>query len=436
MTNKVYVLDTSVLIANPSAMLHFTDCTVLIPIIVLNELDNLKKHSDDVGKNARVAIRKIDEISDKGDISTGVLIDSTLVKVDATYYDISNPIFAGFGNPTYGDTQILACAYFNHLENHSDEVVLVSNDINLRIKAKSRGMDAIAYKGENAQFNDLYSGVKTIVNGQLGLDIQAKGFIDPTSYDLELNPNECVAFTNDDNDTIAMARKVAPDKLKLIKKHYPWGLSAKNKEQQFAIDMIMDKSIDLVTLTGSAGTGKTICALAAALELVLSRKEYDKLIIYRPIVPVGADIGYIPGTVEEKLAPWFQAIMDNFEVLFSSKGNKDWRRNLEMYQKKGIIEMNAITYIRGRSIPNAIILLDESQNINKNDIKSILTRSGENSKFLLVGDVSQQDLHSLDPTNNGLTYVIDKFKSDELAGHITFINGERSRLATKAAEIL
>jgi PhoH-like ATPase len=198
----------------------------------------------------------------------------------------------------------------------------------------------------------------------------------------------------------------------------------------------MDRNIDLITLIGKAGTGKSLIVLATALELVLNKKEYDKFIIYRPIQPVGNDIGYLPGTMEEKLAPWFTAIMDNFEMLFATKNGGDWKRNLEMYQKNGRIEMEAITYIRGRSIPNAIILVDECQNLTKEDVKTILTRAGEGTKIILTGDIEQIDNSLLDATSNGLTHVIEKFKDSELAGHVTFTQGERSKLATKAAEIL
>ena len=198
----------------------------------------------------------------------------------------------------------------------------------------------------------------------------------------------------------------------------------------------MDKNVDLVTLIGRAGSGKTLIALASALELVCQRKEYEKLIVYRPIQPVGNDIGYLPGTMEEKLAPWFQAIMDNFEILFSNKHGNNWQQDLEMYQKKGRIEMEAITYIRGRSIPNAIILIDEAQNLTKEEVKTVLTRAGENTKIILTGDLDQIDSNFLDATSNGLVHVIERFRDSGLAGHVSFVQGERSRLATLAAEIL
>jgi PhoH-like ATPase len=434
---KTYILDTSTLVYDPCAYKQFPDSTVIIPIAVLNELDKLKKGSSEASRNARVAIRLLDEICAVGDISLGILLDdNVMLKVDANYIDLADISYRSFGDPTYGDTQILACAYVNWVQNH--ETTLVSNDINLRVKAKSRGIDAEAHEGTKFSLSDLYSGTQVIVDEEVGLDLQQQGIIDPRRYGLHLNANECVLFENERGDGIAMGRKVAHDKLKVIKKSYPWNIAARNKEQSFAIDLIMDRNVDLVTLIGRAGTGKSLVVLATALELVLSRKEYERFIIYRPIQPVGNDIGYLPGTMEEKLAPWFTAIMDNFEMLFSTKnGNgNDWRRELEIYQKKGRIEMEAITYIRGRSIPNSIILVDECQNLSKDDVKTILTRAGENTKIILTGDIEQIDNSVLDATSNGLTHVIEKFKDSDLAGHITFTQGERSKLASKAAEIL
>lgn len=788
---KVYILDTSVLIDDPSAYKHFVDSDVIIPIVVVNELDKKKTFVGESGRNARVCCRLLDQISNIGNISTGVLLDDNiLLKVDSTYYDLEQ--FKGFGDPSYADTRILVSAYIAHLQDPEHNVTLVSNDINLRIKAKARGIDAESHEGPKCSLSDLYAGNQVILDEDAGLDLQKKGFIDPELYGITLNPNECAFFKDSTGGGIALARKVDKNKLKLIKKNYPWNLSSRNKEQSFAIDMIMDKSIDLVTLIGRAGTGKSLVALAAALELVINRKEYEKFIIYRPIQPVGSDIGFLPGpqpidakiatpngwttmgeiqpndnvigsdgkskkvikifpkgekevfkvifsdgsfteccedhlwytttikesqrkgglgsvkslkeiresiktyktqinnhkiplinpvsftykeniinpyimgvllgdgtlsekysvyftssdeqitknceemlpsnmmcniksitknsknyslimsdninrihrtdniftreikslglqglkshnkfipndykynsiesrlallqglmdtdgfvskdgsdvsysttsnllaedvqfivqslggiakinnktsiyeydgeektinskvvsislppnmcpfrldrkinryksrkydlcrmivdityvgiketkcilvesedhlyatdyfilthnTMEEKLAPWFQAIMDNFETLFQTKNGGDWRRELEMYQKKGRIEMEAITYVRGRSIPNAIILLDECQNLTKEDVKTVLTRAGEGTKIILTGDIEQIDNSVLDVTSNGLTYVIEKFKGSDLAGHITFTQGERSKLATLASEIL
>jgi PhoH-like ATPase len=431
---KTYVLDTSALIHNPNLWKHFPHCDLVIPMAVLEELDKLKKYSDEVGRNARVCIRFLDKISDMGDISTGVLLENdALLRVDATYTDISD---GRYGDPHYGDSKIIACLVATNESHPERDVSLISNDFNLRIKAKSRSIDAAAHEGDRPSLTDLYSGMQVITDEELGLELQQQTTIDPRLYGLNLHPNECVLFQDSAEGGIAMARKVAFDKLKLIKKVYPWNISARNKEQSFAIDLMMDKSIDLVTLIGRAGTGKSLMALAASLELVISKREYDKLIIYRPIQSVGKDIGFLPGDMSEKLAPWFQAIMDNFELLFNNKIGSDWKRDLEMFQKKGRIEMEAITFIRGRSIPNAIILVDECQNLSKEDVKTILTRAGENTKIVLTGDIEQIDNDKLDATSNGLTHVIEKFKDTEFAGHITLTQGERSRLASKAAEIL
>lgn len=432
-----YVLDTSVLINNPSAYKLFPNSNIIIPIAVLNELDNLKKLPNEAGRHARVSIKLLDEISERGDISTGILLeDDILIKVDANYYDADNPQVAGFGKASYGDTQILICAYMNSLGLPDKDLVLVSNDINLRVKAKSRGIEAQACKDNNVSISDLYSGLQHINNEDAGMELQQNGVIDPKKYDLQLYPHQCVMFQNEFGDGIAMARQHNHDQIKLIKKTIPWGIHSRNEEQSFAIDLLMDKKVPLVTFTGKAGCGKSLIALAAGLELVCNRKDYDKLVIYRPIQPVGNDIGYIPGTMEEKLAPWFQAIMDNLEVLLSVKNGDHWHKELDMFQRKGKIEMDAMTYIRGRSIPNAIILIDEAQNISKENIKTILTRAGENTKVVLTGDLEQIDNSALDATDNGLTYVIEKFKNSDLAGHITFTKGERSKLATVASEIL
>jgi PhoH-like ATPase len=432
---RTYILDTSALIYDPIAYKQFSGHNVIIPITVLNELDKLKKGASEAAKNARVAIRLLDEVSAKGDISTGILLDDDIMlKIDTNHVDLSEAPFNSFGDPTYGDTQILACAYLNWMHDH--DAVLVSNDINLRIKAKARGIDAEAHQGEKCSLSELYSGAQTVIDEEAGLDLQRQGYLDPTLYNLTLHPHECVLFKDTHGNGIAMGRKISENKIKIVKKFCPWDISSRNAEQAFAIDLIMDKRVDLVTLIGRAGTGKSLVVLATALELVLNRREYDKFIIYRPIQPVGNDIGYLPGTMEEKLAPWFHAIMDNFELLFDSKNGTDWKRELEMYQKKGKIEMEAITYIRGRSIPNAIILVDECQNLSQEEVKTILTRAGEGTKIILTGDIEQIDNLVLDATDNGLTHVIEKFKHSELAGHVTLTQGERSRLASLAADIL
>ena len=434
---KQYVLDTSVLIFDPNTIKSFPDCEIVIPICVLNELDKLKKFAGETGKNARVAIRLIDEIANLGDISVGVLLDNdALVKVDTTYIDTTKEPYIGLGDAQYGDTQILACAMNNWFMNPDHDVVLVSNDIALRIKCLARGIEAESHDNKTGSTSDLYSGIQVICNEDAGAALAQDGNIDPRCFNIQMNLNENVIFADDEGNEITYGRKVSTNKIKQLTKRYPWNLSARNIEQHFAIDCILDKNIDLVTLVGTAGTGKSIIALAACLELVLSKREYDKLIIYRPIEPVGNDIGFLPGSAEEKLGPWFSATLDNLQVLFSNKTGGDWKRDLDMYISKEKISMEAFTYIRGRSIPNAIILIDECQNISKQDMKTLLSRSGEGTKVLLLGDVDQVDNSALNAIDNGLSHVIEQFQNCEFAAHVTLTQGERSRLATRAAEIL
>lgn len=425
---KTYILDTSAIVQDPQLYNNFENSDVIIPITVLDELDKLKKQSNEAGKNARVASRLLDGISDVGDISTGIVLDKDiLLKIDLKDYEY-------IGNSLYGDTRIIACAKHYHDLGH--ETHLVSNDINLRIRAKAIGMAAEPYNKCNSSLSDIFAGIQTIENDDAGADILNDGLIDPEIYGITVVPNECVVFTDEFSKEIAISKATSANQLKLIRKSYPWDISPRNKEQACAIDLIMDPKIPLVTLIGKAGCGKTLITLASALELVLNKNQYDKLVIYRPIQPVGNDIGYLPGTLEEKLEPWFQAVMDNFEILFSGSHGDKWKVTFEAAKKRDRIQMEALTYIRGRSIPNAIILIDEAQNLSKEEAKTILTRAGENTKIILTGDIEQIDNSSLDALNNGLTYVIDNFKDSELAGHITFVKGERSKLATQASIIL
>lgn len=429
MTRTKYVLDTSALITDPNVFKSFKESDICFPITVLEELDKLKKQPGEVGKNARVSIRMLEELCNLGDINAGVKLDNgIMVNIDIGDYKTA-------GDALYGDTRILACAL--HLQKETiNKVVLVSNDINLRVRARAMGLDAQGYQKEGAKVSDLYQGISYVSDAVAGQDLLTLGSIFGETYGHKFMPNECLIFQNEAGEELARGKQLENGNIKLIKKIYPWSLSPRNKEQEFAIDLLMDKDIPLVSLVGMAGTGKTLCALAAALELVLEKRVYNKVVIYRPIQPVGADIGYIPGTESEKLEPWFRAIMDNFEVLFSSKGGSNWRLSFEAAKHKEKIQMEAITYIRGRSIPNALMIIDECQNISREEMKTILTRVGDGTKIVLLGDVEQIDSRHLDATNNGLSMVIEKFKSSALSGHITFTQGERSELASYAASIL
>jgi PhoH-like ATPase len=428
---KIFVLDTSVLVYDPKSYLSFAKNDVIIPITVLDELDKIKKFANESGKNARVAIRNLDNISNLGEIHTGIQIENdTVIKIDVSAYDAVSL------DPTYGDGKILACA-IKIKEHTGSEVILVSRDINLRIRAKAFGLVAQDYEKDNITSNDLYNGIRTVDNDGAGKKLLSTGIINIYKELNDMYPNEYVNFIGKHSKGISLGKRVG-DQIKLVKSNSPWGLQLKNKEQFCAVDLMMDMNIPLVSLTGKSGGGKTLVAIASALEMVLSKKIYDNFMIFRPTYTIGEGLGFLPGTLEAKIEPLFGAIGDAFSFLFPSKTKKNdgWNSQLFQYIDNGTIQKNPISYLRGRSIHNAFILIDEAQNISKDEIKAILTRCGEGTKIVLTGDPDQIDAPVLDATNNGLSYVVEKFKSSELAGSICFIKGERSALATLASEIL
>lgn len=430
MTRDILVLDTSVLVHNPAAYKDFTKSNVVIPITVLEELDKLKKLPNDAGKNARVAIRNLDAISNLGEIHTGITIDcDILLSVDASNY-------GSVGDVGYGDNRILACAL--NLKN-TGKITVVSRDINLRIRAKALGLLAADYDKGDAKSEELFQGYRTVDNEEAGNALKEAGIISIKDYEEldDMFPNEYVSFVGKRGKGISLGRKVGKQ-IRVVKDIAPWGLELRNREQLCAADLIMDMNVPLVTLVGRSGGGKTLCALACALEMVLNKRQYESLIIYRPMQPVGAEVGFLPGLLEDKLSVWFAPIDDAFALLFSDKTRKKdgWKTQLHQYLENGAIQKNALTYIRGRSIPNSLILIDESQNLTCEEAKAILTRAGVGSRIIMNGDIEQIDNKYLDTTNNGLSYVIEKFKRSELSGHITFNKGERSQLATIASEIL
>lgn len=426
-----YVIDTSVFAHDPRVIYEFKGSDVIIPITVLDELDKIKKLSNAAGKNARVTIRLLDDICSKANVTKPIRLEGNInLRLDARQYQVK----VG-DDATYGDNKILACAQAYLTKFKDRETILVSRDINLRIRAKTLGLGAQNYEKGGRNLSDLYTGYQTIVDTKIGVTLRDSGFYDLLNTKLRIQPNECVQINDDSGVGIAIGRRIG-DRLRVIQNQNPWGLEARNREQAYAINMLLDPKLPLVSLIGLAGSGKTLMSVGSALEMVLERKKFDKLIVYRPIQPMGNDIGYLPGSLSEKLEPWMGAVMDSFEYLFSSKSKEKWQMMMDMYCEKGRIEMNALTYIRGRSIPNAFILIDEAQNLSKEEIKTILTRAGHGTKIVLTGDIEQIDNHNLDAINNGLSYVVEKFRTSELAGHVTFSKGERSPLATEAAKIL
>jgi PhoH-like ATPase len=435
---NLYILDTSVFITDPYAIDSFEAAEVVLPITILEELDKLKKSPAEVGRNARVAIKYLDELTSIGDVVQGVWLQPSKVK-----FRIDSIDRGAIGkDASYGDSQILACAaYFK--ETCGRPVVVVSKDINLRVRAKALGLAAEDYNSSSTTTSELYKGYKEVVHTPLGNRLQTNGFVELSEFErkteVSLHENELLLINNAKGEGLSIGRRMG-NKVNLIKPATPWGLAARNKEQGFLIDLLMDTSIPLVSVIGRAGSGKSLISLACCLELVLEKRLYKKLLICRPIQTIGNELGFLPGTMEEKIAPYYTAISDSFAFLFQNKANRSnpdaWKEQLFQYTDSGVIQQEPLTYMRGRSIPDALILLDEAQNLSKDEIKAILTRAGEGTKIILTGDVEQIDNRFLDAMNNGLTHVIDKFQSSHIAGHITLMKCERSELAEAAAELL
>tara|TARA_Y100000310_G_scaffold341616_1_gene441353 strand:- start:9296 stop:10618 length:1323 start_codon:yes stop_codon:yes gene_type:complete len=440
MIKKTYVLDTSVYLSDFRSFYSYGHNDIAIPLIVLEEIDRHKKRPNGLGLNARQIIRILDNLRDEGCLHQGVRISKGKGMAFAVSPDL-NELPVGY-DANIADHQIIASALTLKKKNKNKKVILVSNDINLRIKCDAIGIKAEAYVADNVikDGTELYSGVKKILVDEQIIDRFYEGekiYVENLSISISLYPNQFVMFVSSSNNKKTALTKFVNihEPFKKILEHKPdssWGISPKNKEQNFAIDLLQDDNIPVVSLIGKAGSGKTLCALAAGLEQVMgSDPKYKRLIVSRPIMPMGKDIGYLPGSMEEKMSVWLAPIQDNLRFLFA---NDDLM--LESYMDKGVIEIEALTYIRGRSIQNAFIIVDECQNLTRHEVKTILTRVGENTKIVLTGDIEQIDNVNLDENSNGLVHVIEKLKEYDISGHITFLKGERSKVATLSAKVL
>jgi len=441
MAKKIYVLDTSVYLTDYNSVFSYGNNDIYVPLVVLEELDQNKKRPNGVGANARGIIRALDALREKGNFQKGVRIQKGRGLIFTKAPDLSE-LPAGY-DPSIADHQIIATALTLQREFTTRKVILVSNDINLRIKCDAIGLSAEGYKTENViqQRSELYGGfTKLLVDDQVidrfysGEDIQ---LFNVTEGSPELYPNQFVMLVSSSNEKkTAITRFIDENtpfkKIPQHKESDGWGIAPKNKEQNFALELLLDTAVPVVSLIGKAGSGKTLCAIAAGLQQIMGPEaQYNRLIVSRPVQPMGKDLGYLPGTMEEKMAPWLAPIQDNLRFLFG-----DDNLMLESYREKGIIEVEALTYIRGRSIQNAYIIIDECQNLTRHEIKTILTRVGEGTKIVLTGDIEQIDNVNIDETTNGLTYAIEKLKFYDITGHITFIKGERSKVATLSAQTL
>jgi PhoH-like ATPase len=436
---KVFVLDTNVLLHDPRAIFSFEENDVVIPIVVIEELDKFKKGIDEIGRNARQVSRILDEYRQKGKLSQGVKLEGggdLWVELNHQSPErLPNELIA-----TKADNRILATAL--NLKHDDLPVVLVTKDTNLRIKADALGLRAEDYESDMITLDELYSGEKELMVDPGAIDeFYAKGELppaDPNPY-----PNQFALIKNSANPSQTALARYNQQKRALVPilgtKHGVWGITARNKQQQFALDLLLNDDIRLVTLVGRAGTGKTLLALAAGLEKTIEARAFQRLVVSRPVFPLGKDIGFLPGDIEEKLRPWMQPIRDNLDFLMGASavaGRAKGKKDLQSLFDLGMIEVEPLTYIRGRSMPNQYLIVDEAQNLTPHEIKTIITRAGEGTKVVLTGDPYQIDNPYIDSSSNGLTFVVDRFKEEPIAGHITLVKGERSDLAELAATLL
>ncbi len=438
---KVFVLDTNVLLHNPKAIFSFEDNDVVIPIVVIEELDRFKKGIDEMGRNARQVSRILDEYRRKGKLSQGVALEgggNLCVELNHQSPEHLPPELVSIK----ADNRILATALNLCHAQEALPVILVTKDTNLRIKADALGLRAEDYESDRVTIDELYTGAHE-------MDVSEKE-IEAFYENNELRPTDPIFFPNafallknTANPTQTALARYSRQKHSFVPiigaKHGVWGIHARNKEQQYAFDLLLNDEIRLVTLVGRAGTGKTLVALAAGLEKTIESRTFQRLVVSRPVFPLGKDIGFLPGDIDEKLRPWMQPIRDNLEFLMGAsstlargKGRKDIQSLFDL----GMIEVEPLTYIRGRSMPGQYLIVDEAQNLTPHEIKTIITRAGEGTKIVLTGDPYQIDNPYIDSSSNGLTFVVERFKDESIAGHITLVKGERSDLAELAATLL
>ncbi len=452
---KTFVLDTNILLHTPQALFVFDDNPVVIPLAVIEEIDDQKRRQDEIGRNAREVSRLLDDLRKKGDLSQGVPLPSGgSLRIEVNHYDWQElPDCLDVLDAGKPDNRILAVALNLSRKDQNGKVTLVSKDLNLRVKADVLGVKSDDLYSDKVDFRTLYSGQTELSVDRDQLDAFYQNKQLPISGN-GLWPNQFVILKCADNPSNSgLARHTTQELVPLVVQSTPdcFGLRPKNKEQGFALELLLDEQVKIVTLAGGAGTGKTLLALAAGLEQVLETNHFDKLLVTRPVIPLdGQDLGFLPGDKMDKIRPWMQPIFDNLEYLFHSPqarsvpGIKNARArdredlvDIENYLNfAGRIELEALSFIRGRSIARRFIIVDEAQNCTAHAVKSLLTRVGEGSKIVFTGDVEQIDHPYLDSASNGLTMLIEKLKETALSGHITLQKGERSAVAELGAKLL
>jgi PhoH-like ATPase len=432
---KNYVLDANILLYDPASIFNFADNTVIIPVGVLEEIDRFKRETTDRGYNARAVARKLDTLRTQQSLIAGVdLPGGGLLKV---YCEPGRPLEGGHTN---GDVELLRVARAVQQAEPDKPTVIVSKDINLRIRADVLGLPAEDYESDRVVLSDLESGeVELTVEPQV-LEALARDAQVPLPNGMPSRANEYVLLHAAGNAKSTALARVSPEADRLITLQAPprgvCGVRPRNKEQYYAIDALLDEHLQLVTLLGKAGTGKTLLAIAAAMHTTLEHKQYRGILVARPVVPLGRDIGYLPGEIEAKLEPWMKPIADTIDYLLDSAGSIRGHKDSTSLLGSNLIEIQPLTYIRGRSIANRYVVIDEAQNLTPLEVKTVITRIGQSAKVVLTGDLYQIDNPYVDANSNGFSHLINRFRGQACAAHVTLRKGERSPLAELAANLL
>jgi len=437
---KTFILDTNVLLHDPNAIFKFEDNDLIIPIYVIEEIDTFKRDSNERGRNARAVSRVIDAQRGRGSLAQGVSIGDQGGTL-RVYVPARRPELAMALRPSSGDHAILQAAIELRDQSPEQPTIFVTLDVNLRIRADAFGLVTEVYENQAVDIEHLDTGIVELPITSDEMDsFFAHGGLEPSGKD-QLYSNLSVLLRDDSpKQRTALGRyNVAEKRVRALQvpKEGIMGVRPRNKEQTYALDLLMDDSVRLVTLVGKAGTGKTLLALAAGLKRTLEDGVYTRLLVSRPIMPLGRDLGYLPGAVEEKLNPWMQPIYDNLDFLLVAGGAR--RRGLKGIDDLfagGQVQVEPLTYIRGRSLPAQYVIVDEAQNLTPHEVKTIVTRCGEGTKIVLTGDPYQIDNPYVDSATNGLTVAAVRLRGENLVGHIMLSRGERSELANLAANKL
>ncbi len=435
---KTFILDTNVLLFDPSAINKFGKNKVFIPLVVIEELDRFKKDQSENGRNARYFARLVDELREEGSLVKGVNLPNggtlqiSILREPATKH-------AGI-DLTINDNLILANALY--LKEQGEDTTLITKDINLRLKGDALGLNSEDYETSEITIEELYSGQRNFeIAAERLTEFEQNRFLPLEEEERkQFYPNEYLIIHEEGNPQRRQLGRYYAKKngiVPLIKnREGVWGIYPKNTEQQFAFDALLNDEIKLVSLVGKAGTGKTLMAIAAGLEAAITQQQYSRVLVSRPIVPMGRDLGFLPGDVNEKLGPWMQPIFDNIDFLFGNQRANNQNTTWDELINQGLLHVEPLTYIRGRSLPNQYMIVDEAQNLTPHEIKTIITRAGDGTKIVLTGDSEQIDNPYLDSINNGLVYSIDKLKNVEIVAHTKLNQGERSPLSEIASELL